>query len=267
MDVGKLPGAAVPSARTESPGAAGQSAGPPGKPASVAESADIRPLDVPRALQVLIAEVRAALVESLLEATQPQGRAAALPAPPDLHAASPASPAALTAALLDLAQADAKNAPGTGGTETLPPALLAALGSPLPETPQQATVLLVDLLLRSAPAAEAEPEPVTPQGVTAWSAAVARLDASLLSGFDRTQAAVSVWREVPATVNAALLQTREAVLAVLEDPSQNAWWLRPEWASLAPRIERYRRRRRRNARRLRDPDYDPRFRDDDADER
>jgi hypothetical protein len=45
------------------------------------------------------------------------------------------------------------------------------------------------------------------------------------------------------------------VVSVFGEEPQNPIWLRPEWAGLAPRFERFWRRRCLARRRLTDPDY------------
>src|ERR1700735_3221695 len=72
MDVSKLPAADVQSARTATAAATEQGSQSPASIAPMVDRADIRPLDVSAALQILLAEVRAAL-DLTLEAAITQG--------------------------------------------------------------------------------------------------------------------------------------------------------------------------------------------------
>jgi hypothetical protein len=96
MEVSKLPPADVPSARA---GTAGLTEQGPQSPASIApmvDRADIRPLDVPAALQILLAEVRAAL-DLTLDAAITQGSQG-----PILQSASLQSPVQAARELVDM---------------------------------------------------------------------------------------------------------------------------------------------------------------------
>jgi hypothetical protein len=87
---------------------------------------------------------------------------------------------------------------------------------------------------------------------------------------NRAVAAVTGWHDVPTAVVEAVNQTREVVAAAITDETPNPLWVRPEWLGLAPRMERYWRRRRRARQRpsaqqpLRDPD--PYWHERDPDE-
>jgi hypothetical protein len=81
------------------------------------------------------------------------------------------------------------------------------------------------------------------------------VESALQTGLERAINAVTVWHDVPAAVVDAAHETRALVLLALSDEPQNPLWLRPEWAGLAPRFERFWRRRRFARRRLADPDY------------
>jgi len=108
---------------------------------------------------------------------------------------------------------------------------------------------------------------VPPQGVSglpAWVAASTRIELAFVSAIDRAVDAVAAWREVPHLVVDAAKETRALVVLQLSDEPFNPLWLRPEWLGLAPKIERYWRRRRLARRGVTDPDFRP-FRD--ADER
>jgi len=171
--------------------AAEEGAQAPADTARLADRADIRPLDIPAALQILLAEVRAAL---------------------DLQAGF-----------------------SRGGTL---------------ESPVQAAQNLVEMVLQAMP--DDAPD------VSAWAQALVRMEAALQTGLARGLAAVSAWRDVPSAVLDAAKETSALVFSVLADEPQNPLWLRPEWVGLAPRLERFWRRRRLARRRLMDPDYEQR---------
>jgi hypothetical protein len=191
MDVTKLspPGAPVTRPPATPPGEPGSPSA--GNIAATADRADIRPLDVPAALQILLAEVRAAFE---LQALQMGGE-------------------------------------NSGAN---------------PETPVQAARALVDMAVQFLP-----DEPNVP----VWTAALVHMEASLQLSLERAIEAVSAWRDVPAMVVDAAKETRAMVFSALGEDPQNPLWLRPEWAGLAPRFERFWRRRRIALRRLIDPDH------------
>jgi hypothetical protein len=159
--------------------------------AAIADRADIRPLDVPAALQILLSELRAAL---------------------DLETGLASDSAAL-------------------------------------ESPVQAAQVLVRMVLQSMP--DEAPD------VAAWTQALTRMETALQTGLASAITAVSAWRDVPAAVVDAAKETRALVFSVLRDEPQNPLWLRPEWVGLAPRLQRFWRRRRLARRHLMDPDYSP----------
>jgi hypothetical protein len=206
MDVTKMP--APPTGSAGAPSSAPQpGAQPPARPATM-DRADIRPLDVPAALQILLAEVRASFeLQAIL-----MGR-------------------------------DAVDAGGAGA-----------------QSPAQAARALLQMVLQALPDEPASlPPGSTPGNVQgsaqAWSAALARIEGALQAGLDAAVSAVRAWRDVSAGVVDAAEQTRALVLTILGDEPQNPIWLRPEWAGLAPRFERFWRRRRLARRYLTDPDY------------
>jgi hypothetical protein len=193
------------------PGAAGATAGPAPGPAAIrtpvasqgdagsqspanigaiADRADIRPLDVAAALQILLAEVRALLDPKAM----PMGAA--------------------------------------GGTGI--------------EDPVQTARVLVEMAVQSLP---------DQASVPVWTAALLHMESALQSGLEFAIDAVSAWRDVPIVAVDAAKEARALVFSVLGDDAQNPIWLRPEWASLAPRLERFRRRRRDARRYLSDPDH------------
>jgi hypothetical protein len=89
----------------------------------------------------------------------------------------------------------------------------------------------------------------------AWSAALMRTESALQVGIQTAETTVSNWRGVPDNAVDALQQSAGLVLQVLGDDRPNPLWLRPEWVGLAPRLERFWRRRRAARRRLTDPDH------------
>jgi hypothetical protein len=202
MDVTKLPapGAAANRTATASPADLGSQS--PANVPAIADRADIRPLDIPAALQILLAEVRASF---------------------DLQA-------------------------------------LLMVGSGLSlDNPAQAARVLVEMVV------QAMPDDVA--SVASWSAALSRVETALQAGIERAISAVTAWHDVPAAVLDAAKETRAVVFAVLGDETPNPIWLRPEWVGLAPRFERFRRRRRIARRHLTDPDHAPGSFDDGTEQR
>ena len=202
MDVTKLPapGAAATQTPTIPPGEPGSQS--PANIAPIADRADIRPLDIQAALQILLAEVRASF---------------------DLQAV-----------------------------------LMSGDGGVVLDNPAQAARAVVEIVVQSMPDG---------LDVPVWTAALARAEGALQIGLERSIDVVTVWHDVPAAVVEAVKETRTSVFAVLGDEPQNPIWARPEWAPLAPRLERFRRRRRIARRRLTDPDYSMGVFDDDAEHR
>jgi hypothetical protein len=202
MDVTKLP--APGAAATQTPTI------PPGEPGSqsaaniarIADRADIRPLDIQAALQILLAEVRASF---------------------DLQAV-----------------------------------LMSGDGGVVLDNPAQAARAVLEIVVQSMPDGP---------NVPVWTAALARAEAALQIGFERAIDIVTVWHDVQTAVVDAVKETRTSVFTVLGDEPQNPIWARPEWALLAPRLERFRRRRRIARRRLTDPDYSMGVFDDDDEHR
>ena len=201
MDITRVPAPATAAARAP--------AAPPGEQtpqsavnaAAIADRADIRPLDIPAALRILLAEVRAAF---------------------ELQAI----------------------------------AIVAVAGEPV-SNPSQATRALLQMLLGAMPDEHAN---------VPWTAALARIEVALESGISRGIDAVTAWRDVAPSVVDAAREARTLVFAAINDDPPDPVWLRPEWAGLAPGLERFRRRRR-LARRLTDPDYSSWSFDDDSEQR
>lgn len=193
-----------------------------GAVAALADQVHIQPLDLTGAIQILMAEVRAEL-----------------PMPGDAPHPAQLIPMPIPG-----------GAHGDGAR--LEPLLLAT--GAVPEEPLVAIApqSLVQLFLQALP----PPETLEP---AAWLAAVMNVEGAMQVALDRAVAAVTVWRDVPAAVVEAANQTRATVVAAIAAESPNPLWLRPEWVGLAPRMERYWRRRRRARQRLtaRPPLSDP----------
>lgn len=211
MDVTKTPPpglapahAGTPTADTGAPSAETGARLAPDVAAS-ADRADIRPLDIPAALRIFLAEVRASFE--------------------------------LTA--LSLGDDLGSTAGATSGADT----------------PAAAARAILRVFLQSIPEESSS--------VVLWATAAAQSQNSLQAALDRATSAVSAWRDVPSMVVDAAKETHALVLSVLNEDLENAAWLRPEWAGLAPRLEKFRRRRRFARRHLSDPDYSQRRFDDD----
>lgn len=208
MDVTKTPPLVTSAVRSAAASAPESSSRSPASVAAALDRADIRPLDVPAALQILLAEVRASF--------------------------------ALTA--LDLTALDLET-----GT------------SILADNPSQAARAILQVFLQTLPEDSAS--------APSWTAALAPAETALQQGLDRGIAAISGWNEVPAMVVDAAKETHALISSALADDPQNPIWLRPEWAGLAPRLERFWRRRRLRLRRMTDPDYLEGSFDDDNEHR
>jgi hypothetical protein len=116
--------------------------------------------------------------------------------------------------------------------------------------------VLVDMILQALPQPGHESEPEL------FLSAVTRVEAAVQSALDKGIDAVVAWHDVPAAVVDAAKQTRALVMAAFKDDPPNPMWLRPEWLGLAPRMERFRRRRRGARHGLSDPDLLTPDRDD-----
>ena len=120
---------------------------------------------------------------------------------------------------------------------------------PITQGPVQAAHEIIDMFLQVLPE--------DASGAAAWTTALVRVDAAAQSSIERALGVVTGWRDVlPAAVD-AVKESRALFFAALGDDTLNPLWLRPEWVGLAPRIQRFRRRRRDAHRRLTDPDYAP----------
>ncbi|HEX3950703.1 MAG TPA: hypothetical protein VHW95_12680 [Steroidobacteraceae bacterium] len=214
MNVTKMPAAG--NANAISPSSAQQpGTQSPTRMAVNTDRADIRPLDIPAALQILLAEVRASF----------ESRAILIGGDAGAGAENPAQAArALLQWVLQALPDESATMPVSG-----PPASGAA---------QLNAAQLNAAQLNAAQ----------------LNAALVRAEAALQAGLDRAISAIAAWRDVPASVVDAAKDTRALVFAVLGDDPRNPLWLRPEWIGLAPRFERFWRRRRLARRRLTDPD-------------
>ena len=197
-----MPAPAAGAARAPTAPPAEQGPQAPANAAPIADRADIRPLDIAAALQILLAEVRAAFELQAVEMGQDGG------------------------------------------------------ANEAPTRPPQAVRVLLQMVLDSMPDESAS--------IPSWNAMLARVETAMQTGLDRGIEAVTVWRDVPPIVVDAAKEVRTLVFSTLGDDPQNPAWLRPEWAGLAPRFERFWRRRRKARRRLTDPDYSRGSLDDDS---
>lgn len=215
MQVSNLTPADAQAVRAGTVTSAGQ--GPPSAAdiAPAADLADIRPLDISGALQILLAEISAALDLQLSAATT--------------TGAIPSSTAMATI---------------TTATATAAVAATAAANAP---SPDQAARQMAGMFLQALPEDASD--------AAAWTAALARADAAMQSGIEQAVGVVTQWRDVPAAAVDAVADARALFIAALGDEPQNPLWLRPEWVGLAPVFHRFRRRRRNARRRLTDPDY------------
>ncbi|HWJ34918.1 MAG TPA: hypothetical protein VNR70_06610 [Steroidobacteraceae bacterium] len=114
------------------------------------------------------------------------------------------------------------------------------------QSPTQASRVLIELFLQAVPEVTDNP-PI-------WVAALTRVELAFQAAIDRAVDAVAVWRDVPQFVVDAAKETRALVVSQLCDEPPNPMWLRLEWLGLAPRVERFWRRRRLARRGLTDPD-------------
>jgi hypothetical protein len=223
--------ASAPTPRTSTSSTSSAEAGTPlpGGVGAALDRADIRPLDVLAALQILVAEVRAAFTEAL-------------------SADSEAS-ADLTAHAGNAGSAGSANAGNSGS------AAAADLDGAVP-----AARFIVEMALQSLP------ERFEPG---AWSVALPRMDLALQTGVQRAVDVVAAWRDVMPEVLSATQESGALALRLIADePPYPAWpaWPPREWLGLAPRLARLWRRRRALKRRLVDPDHAANTKWDELDE-
>lgn len=127
------------------------------------------------------------------------------------------------------------------------------------DSPSQAARAVLQVFLQAMPEDAAS--------LPSWAAALAQAETALQAGLDRGIAAISAWQDVPAMVVDAAKGARALVFTALSAESQNPLWTWPEWAALAPRLERFWRRRRLARRQLTDPDQPERSFDDNNERR
>ena len=128
-----------------------------------------------------------------------------------------------------------------------------------PQSPTQAAMMIIHAVLAAVPDGDGAPPGGAPPGGVpqSWIAAATRVDAAVQTALDRAVQTVAAWRDVPHAAVDAARETRALVATQLSDEPQSPLWSRPEWLSLAPRIQRYWRRRRFARRGLIDPDSLP----------
>jgi hypothetical protein len=122
----------------------------------------------------------------------------------------------------------------------------AATGGLAPN-PVQTARQIVEWVLQALPDDASDP--------VVWTTALVRAESALQLGIQQAEITVSNWHDVPEAVVDVVNQSGVLVLQVLSDDRPNPLWLRPEWVGLAPRLERFWRRRRAARRRLTDPDH------------
>jgi hypothetical protein len=164
---------------------------------------DIRPLDIPGGLQILLAETRAAFQQI------------------NDFGASPRSPNQSS--------------------------ILGGAGENPITNPVQTARQIVELVLQSLPNDAGD--------AAVWTSALVRTESALQVGLEQAVSTVSAWRNVPDVVVDGVVQSGTLVMQAFSEETPNPLWLRPEWVGLAPRLERFVRRRRAARRRLTDPDH------------
>jgi hypothetical protein len=240
MEVSKVP-ADIPLARAGSAPAAEQGTQSPASTAPPADRADIRPLDISGALQILLAEVRAEF-DMLLEASSAAGSLAA----GGSGTGSTAARGAASGEPADGAPTFGAPTPGGSAAGPLTPGGLTT-GGPGALAPFQAARELVEMLLQALPDDAGD--------VPAWTGALVRVEGAIQAGIDRAMGVVSQWRDVPAVAVDAVRETRVLFSSALSDDAEYPPWLPPEWMGLGSMFHRFRRRRRNARRLLSDPDY------------
>jgi hypothetical protein len=196
------------SGRTVQGQTAEQDSGSANETSAVVDRVDIGPLTLPAALQILLAEVRAALVAEL----------PGLPFRP------------------------------------LPSHLQPNANPPL--SPDHAAQRLVELYLQAVSVAAGSVDEEPAPEAREWLTQLARVDAASDAGFERALQVASGWRDVTPAVIASLQEARGIMLGALatDEAIDPAWLMRPEWLRLAPRLDRFRRLRRKLRGFLLDPD-------------
>jgi hypothetical protein len=113
--------------------------------------------------------------------------------------------------------------------------------------PEAAAGLLLATFLAAVPAGEGDDG--------AWMETVARLEQASVAGCERAAAIITAWRDVTPQVIAAVHASQTLFIAALTNAREPDMPMRAEWLAVAPRLARFRRRRRALQRRLEDPDH------------
>lgn len=113
--------------------------------------------------------------------------------------------------------------------------------------PEAAAGLLLATFLAAVPAGEGDDG--------AWMETVARLEQASVAGCERAAAIITAWRDVTPPVVAAVHASQTLFVAALTNARAPDVPMRAEWLAVAPRLARFRRRRRALQRRLEDPDH------------
>jgi hypothetical protein len=121
--------------------------------------------------------------------------------------------------------------------------------APTTQSPAQASLVLIQMFLQAMPESEGD--------FSDWESAAVPVEVALGSAMERALAVVERWRDVPQIAVDAVKETRALVTDQLSDEPSNPLWLRPDWLSLCPGLQAFRRRRRLARRGLIDPDSQP----------
>jgi hypothetical protein len=218
------------------------------------EQVNLHALDVEGALKILIAEVREALTlvaNSPLQPTVPQSLMPEdnLPEPPLLD--SPLPPEAIAAPMDSVPEGIV---PWTSSNDVLLAeaaltnatvrVIYTALGVPPVQLgPATAPFTVIQMMLQRLPAEES-------QRPAEWLNTATQVEGLVRTAMDKAVDAVTVWRDVPPTAVAVVIDARTLVLAALDENSPNPLWLMPEMMCILPRLQRYWRLRRRLRRSL-----------------
>jgi hypothetical protein len=218
------------------------------------EQVNLHALDVEGALKILIAEVREALTlvaNSPLQPTVPQSLMPEdnLPEPPLLD--SPLPPEAIAAPMDSVPEGIV---PWTSSNDVLLAeaaltnatvrVIYTALGVPPVQLgPATAPFTVIQMMLQRLPAEES-------QRPAEWLNTATQVEGLVRTAMDKAVDAVTVWRDVPPTAVAVVIDARTLVLAALDENSPNPLWLMPEMMCILPRMQRYWRLRRRLRRSL-----------------
>jgi hypothetical protein len=119
-----------------------------------------------------------------------------------------------------------------------------ALGVPPVQLgPATAPFTVIQMMLQRLPAEES-------QRPAEWLNTATQVEGLVRTAMDKAVDAVTVWRDVPPTAVAVVIDARTLVLAALDENSPNPLWLMPEMMCILPRMQRYWRLRRRLRRSL-----------------